>query len=85
MSIHQSAIHTLSARTSTALQIAPTADILEHLLSLPEPKQSDSFAAIREIETAAMLQQEPQPGLMELIEYLENQSMKMALCTRNFE
>ena len=32
-----------------------------------------------------MLSQEPQPGLTELIEYLERRGVKMGLCTRNFE
>lgn len=32
-----------------------------------------------------MLLQEAQPGLLELIEYLEGKQIRMALCTRNFE
>jgi len=68
-----------------ALEISPKTDILDHILSLPEPAQSDAFTAIRAIESSAMLEQEPQPGLMELVEYLESKKMRMGLCTRNFE
>ena len=32
-----------------------------------------------------MLSQEPQPGLVELIQYLESREVRMGLCTRNFE
>ncbi|KAL9640050.1 MAG: hypothetical protein Q9164_000535 [Protoblastenia rupestris] len=32
-----------------------------------------------------MLLQEPQPGLVELIEYLEVRGVRMGLCTRNFD
>ena len=32
-----------------------------------------------------MEDQEPQPGLDELIAYLESRGVRMALCTRNFE
>lgn len=43
------------------------------------------MAAIREIESAAMGLQEPQPGLENLMEYLEMRGLRKALCTRNFE
>ncbi len=32
-----------------------------------------------------MVEQEPQPGLNELISYLEGRGVRMGLCTRNFE
>lgn len=32
-----------------------------------------------------MHEQEAQPGLVELIEYLERRGVRMGLCTRNFE
>lgn len=32
-----------------------------------------------------MIQQEAQPGLLPLIEYLESRGVRMGLCTRNFE
>ena len=68
-----------------ALSISPKTDILDHIHSLPEPQQSAAQASIRAIESEAMLLQEPQPGLNELMEYLENRGVRMALCTRNFE
>ena len=40
---------------------------------------------IRAIESTAMLVQEPQPGLQELMSYLEGKGVRMAICTRNFE
>ena len=68
-----------------ALSIPKTTDILDHIHSLPEPAQSQAQTAIRAIETSAMIEQEPQPGLTELIEYLESRHVRMGLCTRNFE
>jgi phosphoglycolate phosphatase-like HAD superfamily hydrolase len=32
-----------------------------------------------------MNHQEPQPGLVELMDYLKERGVKRALCTRNFE
>lgn len=32
-----------------------------------------------------MLEQEPQPGLGELVGYLEGRGVRMGVCTRNFE
>lgn len=40
---------------------------------------------IRAIEREAMLAQQPQPGLVELMDYLERRGVRRALCTRNFE
>ena len=68
-----------------ALSIPKSTDILDHIHSLPEPAQSQAQTAIRAIETSAMIEQEPQPGLNELIEYLESRQVRMGLCTRNFE
>ena len=68
-----------------ALGIPKSTDILDHIYSLPQPAQSEAQAAIRAIESEAMVHQEPQPGLKELIEYLERRSIRMGLCTRNFE
>lgn len=68
-----------------ALKIPKSTDILDHIHSLPEPAQSEAQAAIRSFESAAMIEQEPQPGLNELITYLEGKGVRMALCTRNFE
>jgi hypothetical protein len=41
--------------------------------------------SIREIESAAMIRQTPQKGLVDLIEYLEMRGMRKGICTRNFE
>ena len=68
-----------------ALSIDKSTDILDHVYSLPHPAQEQAQAAIRAIETAAMVEQEPQPGLNELITYLEGRGVRMGLCTRNFE
>ncbi|MCJ1270845.1 hypothetical protein MMC22_010742 [Lobaria immixta] len=43
------------------------------------------MAQIRAIESTAMLVQEPQPGLQELMSYLEGKEVRMAICTRNFD
>ncbi len=51
----------------------------------PQAAQNDAQTAIRAIESAAMIKQEPQPGLHELISYLESRSVRMGLCTRNFD
>lgn len=47
--------------------------------------QLKAMDAIRAIESRAMLKQTPQPGLEELMTYLEKRGMRKALCTRNFE
>ena len=68
-----------------ALKIPKSTDILDHIYSLPQPAQREAQSAIRAIESEAMIHQEPQPGLLELIEYLEGKEIRMGLCTRNFE
>lgn len=68
-----------------ALHIPKSTDILDHIHSLPQPAQDDAQTAIRAIESAAMVEQEAQPGLDELIGYLERRGVRMGLCTRNFE
>ncbi|KAL9589625.1 MAG: hypothetical protein Q9203_001576 [Teloschistes exilis] len=68
-----------------ALKIPKSTDILDHIHSLPQPAQDEAQTAIRAIERAAMAEQEPQPGLNELITYLENRKVRMGLCTRNFD
>ncbi|CAF9933950.1 hypothetical protein IMSHALPRED_009534 [Imshaugia aleurites] len=68
-----------------ALSIDKSTDILDHIYSLPHPAQEQAQAAIRAIESSAMVEQEPQPGLNELIAYLESRGVRMGLCTRNFD
>ena len=77
--------HSHPSYLRAALSISPKTDILDHIHSLPEPQQSEAQNSIRAIESEAMLSQEPQPGLGELIAYLESRNVRMALCTRNFE
>lgn len=71
--------------TRAALSITKATDVLDHIYSLPHEEQSAALASIRAIEAKAMLQQEAQPGLLPLIEYLESRGLRMGLCTRNFE
>ncbi|EDN10582.1 HAD superfamily hydrolase [Histoplasma capsulatum] len=70
----------------SALGIDKSVDIIGHIRSLPT--QEDRTAAItriRNIEREAMVKQVPQPGLLELMDYLQSKALKRALCTRNFE
>ncbi|KAI9710732.1 MAG: hypothetical protein M1820_002565 [Bogoriella megaspora] len=68
-----------------ALGIPKSVDILEHIHSLPEPDQSNAQETIRAIERGAMVDQRPQPGLLELMNYLEQRGVRKAICTRNFD
>lgn len=77
--------HQPTPTSRAALSIDKSTDILDHIYSLPHPAQEHAQAAIRAIETSAMIEQEPQPGLNELITYLESRGVRMGLCTRNFE
>ena len=73
------------AEMRAALRITKATDILDHVYSLPPDEQVVAMNSIRAIEARAMLQQEAQPGLLELMEYLEGRRVRMGLCTRNFE
>ena len=73
------------AEMRAALSISKATDILDHIYSLPPDEQTAAMDSIRAIEAQAMLQQEAQPGLSELVEYLEERGVKLGLCTRNFE
>ncbi|OJJ64373.1 hypothetical protein ASPSYDRAFT_84384 [Aspergillus sydowii CBS 593.65] len=69
-----------------ALGISKSVDILHHIRSLPTAEeQLEASNRIKAIEREAMQHQEPQPGLVELMEYLRDKGIKRALCTRNFE
>lgn len=71
---------------SSALGIDRSVDILDHIRALPtDETRSEAVAKIQAIEREAMLAQQPQPGLVELMDYLEKKKMRRALCTRNFE
>lgn len=68
-----------------ALAIPREADILTHVASLPPAAQSAAHATLRKIETHYMRLQTPQPGLVELMAYLEERGVRKGICTRNFD
>ncbi|KAL7659323.1 HAD-like protein [Aspergillus welwitschiae] len=69
-----------------ALNISPKVDILHHISRLPTPESRlEATNKIKAIERTAMESQQPQPGLVELMDFLEERGVKRALCTRNFE
>jgi phosphoglycolate phosphatase-like HAD superfamily hydrolase len=77
-----------------ALDIPKSVDILDHLHSLsttpdastnpPTSPRQRANDAIEAIERNAMVVQTPQPGLVELMTYLDKRKVPKALCTRNF-
>lgn len=69
----------------SAIGIDQSVDILGHIYALPPSEQEAAQEKIRAIERTAMASQEPQPGLVGLMEYLESKSVRKAICTRNFE
>ncbi|KAL1974890.1 hypothetical protein VTN31DRAFT_5094 [Thermomyces dupontii] len=78
--------HFMFTQMRAALGIDKSTDILGHIRSLPTPEeQTAAMEKIRAIEREAMLAQQPQPGLVELMDYLERRGVRRALCTRNFE
>lgn len=50
----------------------------------PNSPQARAVASVKAIERNAMTSQRPQPGLQELMTYLEKRGVRKALCTRNF-
>jgi HAD superfamily hydrolase (TIGR01549 family) len=69
----------------TALQIPKSVDILGHIHSLPESEQEAAHEAIKQIERDAMVKQTPQPGLVELMTYLDSRGLPKGILTRNFD
>ncbi|KAL4872983.1 hypothetical protein BDV12DRAFT_192918 [Aspergillus spectabilis] len=68
------------------LGISKSVDILHHIRSLPTAEeQLEASNKVKAIEREAMNHQQPQPGLVELMDYLQGRGVKRALCTRNFE
>lgn len=68
------------------LGIDRSIDILHHIRGLPSPEQrAAAVTKVQAVERRAMLDQQPQPGLARLMEYLQSRSLRRALCTRNFE
>ncbi|KUI73053.1 hypothetical protein VM1G_08197 [Cytospora mali] len=69
-----------------ALSITKEVDILEHIYSLPTPEARESaMESIRQIERTAMTKQTAQPGLVELMAYLDARGIPKGICTRNFD
>jgi HAD superfamily hydrolase (TIGR01549 family) len=73
------------AEMRKALNIEKPTDILDHIYSLPETEQEEAQEKVRDIERAAMKSQQPQAGLVELMEYLDSRGVKKGICTRNFD
>ncbi|OTA70502.1 HAD-like protein [Hypoxylon sp. EC38] len=68
------------------LGIPKSTDILEHVYSLPTPSQQEAaMESIRAIERQSMREQVAQPGLADLMAYLEARGVRKGICTRNFE
>lgn len=67
------------------MKIEKPTDILDHIYSLPEREQEEAQEMIREIERTAMKSQQPQAGLVELMDYLDSRGIKKGICTRNFD
>jgi HAD superfamily hydrolase (TIGR01549 family) len=68
-----------------ALNIEKPTDILDHIYSLPEAEQEEAHEKIRDIERTAMKSQQPQAGLVELMDYLDSRRIQKGICTRNFD
>lgn len=74
------------AQMRSALKITKEIDILDHIYSLPTPEaQQEAMESIREIERTAMASQKAQPGLLELMSYLDSRGVQKGICTRNFD
>jgi phosphoglycolate phosphatase-like HAD superfamily hydrolase len=74
------------AEMRKALGIDKKDDILHHIRDLPTAAERTAAAEkIKAIEREAMKHQQPQPGLVDLMDYLQSRGLHRALCTRNFE
>ncbi|PYH84108.1 HAD superfamily hydrolase [Aspergillus uvarum CBS 121591] len=74
------------AEMRAVLNIDKRTDILHHIAGLPTAAaQLEAADKIKAIEREAMRHQQPQPGLVDLMDYLEQRGIRRALCTRNFE
>ncbi|KAF2022388.1 HAD-like protein [Aaosphaeria arxii CBS 175.79] len=70
----------------SALGITKSVDILDHIYALPTASEQEAAQEkIRAIERKAMASQEPQSGLVELMEYLDSRQIQKGICTRNFD
>ncbi|KAE9961647.1 hypothetical protein BLS_001572 [Venturia inaequalis] len=73
------------AEMRSALGIQKPTDILDHIYSLPQDEQEPAMQKIRDIESTAMINQTPQPGLLQLMDYLQKRGIRKGICTRNFD
>lgn len=73
------------AEMRSALGIPRSADILEYVSSLPSAEQHQAMELIRGIERTAMVSQVAQPGLLQLMAYLDARGIRKGICTRNFD
>jgi len=74
------------AEMRAALGISKGTDILDHIYALPTASERDvAMEAIRAIERTAMASQVAQPGLAELMAYLDRRGVQKGICTRNFD
>ena len=69
----------------SAVGIPKHMDILDYIHSLPDRQQAEAFDKVQDIESRAMTEQVPQPGLVQLMEYLDKNGIEKAICTRNFK
>ncbi|KAI1773342.1 HAD-like protein [Hypoxylon cercidicola] len=68
------------------LGISKSVDILEHVYALPTAaQQEEAQEKIRAIERVSMAEQVAQPGLADLMSYLDARRVRKGICTRNFE
>ncbi|KAJ5454521.1 hydrolase [Penicillium daleae] len=78
--------HHMFTEMRDALDIDKSIDILHHIRELPTPEdRAAAVAKVQAVERRAMLEQQPQPGLSKLMDYLQSRGIRRALCTRNFE
>ncbi|KAJ5082788.1 hydrolase [Penicillium argentinense] len=78
--------HHMFTEMREVLGIDKSIDILHHIQDLPTSEErSAAVKKVQAVERRAMLDQQPQPGLSRLMEYLQSRGVRRALCTRNFE
>ncbi|KAK7940881.1 uncharacterized protein PG986_013268 [Apiospora aurea] len=84
--LHSEPQNHMFSEMRSVLGIPKSVDILEHVYSLSPPSaQHEAMESIRAIERREMARQMPQPGLAELMAYLDRRGVPKAICTRNFD
>ncbi|KAK9464629.1 HAD-like domain-containing protein [Lipomyces arxii] len=73
------------AEMRRVLGISKGTDILDHIYSLDVVEQETAHEKVRQVERKAMVEIKPQPGLDELMTFLEDNKLAKAICTRNFQ